>query len=174
MRLVFPILGALVLGACQSPTAAPAEGARSREQSAVLGVSTAVPSEALARAMGLAFQVRQQGRLVASLAEESAAEAAGIRSGDVLLQLDEITLYSQDDIDDLVSVCRPGDRVRATVVRAETHQREELAVELGAGRARAKGGIDWQYASLAQLPAALEEARARRKKVLVGLSGAET
>ncbi len=34
--------------------------------------------------------------------------------------------------------------------------------------------MNWQYASLAQLESALEEARAQKKKVLVGLSGAET
>ncbi len=34
--------------------------------------------------------------------------------------------------------------------------------------------LEWQYASLAQLPAALDEARTSNKKLLVGLSGAET
>lgn len=174
MKILYPMSIALVLGACQSPTAAPPESASSLDNSAALGVSTSVPTEALAREMGLEFQVRLQGRLVDSVSEESAAEAAGIRSGDVLLQLDEMALYSQDDIDDFVSVHQPGDRVRATVVRGATHQREELPVELGAGPARSKDGIDWQYASLAQLPAALELARAEKKKVLVGLSGAET
>lgn len=174
MKILYPMSIALVLGACQSPAATLPESSSSLEKSAALGVSTSVPSEALAREMGLEFQVRLQGRLVDSVSEESAAEAAGIRSGDVLLQLDDVALYSQDDIDDFVSVHRPGDRVRATVVRGETHRREELPVELGTGPARAKDGIDWQYASLAQLPAALEEARAEKKQVLVGLSGAET
>lgn len=172
MKIIYPMSIALVLGACQSPTATPTES--SLETGATLGVSTSVPSEALAHEMGLDFQVRLQGRLVDSVSGSSAAETAGIRRGDVLLRLDDVILYSQDDIDDFVSVHRPGDRVRATVIRGDTHRREELPVELGAGRARARDGIDWQYASLAQLPAALEHARAEKKKVLVGLSGAET
>ena len=174
MKLLLSVTIALASGACRSPAAPPPESSLSLEKSAALGVTTSVPPGALAREMGLALQVRLQGRLVESVSEGSAAEAAGIRRGDVLLRLDDVTLYSQDDIDDFVSVHRPGDRVRATVVRGETNRREELSIELGAGPARTREGIDWQYASLAQLPAALEEARAAKKKVLVGLSGAET
>ena len=171
MRIIQLMCLAIGLVACQSPTT---ESASSSEASAVLGITTAVPSQELAREMELEFQVRQQGRLVESVHQKSAAHEAGIESGDVVVQLGNVTLYSQDDIDDFVSVHEPGDDVRATVVRRNSHTREELLVTLSAGAARAPGGIDWQFASLAQLPAALELARAEKKKVLVGLSGAET
>ncbi len=174
MKLVVPMSIALVLGACRSPATSAPEGSRASAEVAALGLTTSVPSEALARELGLEVQVRLQGRRVETVSADGAADAAGIRSGDVLLRLDDVTLYSQDDIDDLVSVHQPGDGIRATVVRGDTHEREELLVELGARQVRAAEGIDWQYASLAQLPAALERARAEQKKVLVGLSGAET
>ncbi len=174
MKLIQWTLLASALVACQSSReqlTAPATGART---SATLGVSTSIPSEELAQAMGLEFQVRQQGRMVESVADRSAAATAGVRVGDVLLRLGEVTLYSQDDIDDYVSIHEPRAQVLATLVRSGTREREELVITLGQGPARPSGTLRWQYASLAQLPAALEQARAEKKKVLVGLSGAET
>ncbi len=172
MKILYSTLAAVVLAACQSPNRQPASG--TSEASATLGVTTAVPSNAQARAMGLAFQVRQQGRIVESVASKSPAFEAGVRSGDVLLQLGNVTLYSQDDIDDFIAIHKPGAKVRATLVRNETNEREEILITLGQGGARPSGALRWQFASLAQLPFALERARAEKKKVLVGLSGAET
>ena len=174
MKPVHSIFLAMTFAACQSPLENPPEVKGSADLSATLGVTTTVPSGELAREMGLGFQVRQQGRVVASVADDSAASRAGIRVGDVLVQLGAVTLYSQDDIDDFLSVQEPGAEVRATVVQNGTREREELGITLGTGAARPAGTIRWQYASLAQLPAALEQARAEKKKVLVGLSGAET
>ena len=174
MKLVHPVLLSVALIACQSARVETPTQQTTPQARAALGVKTDVPPEGLAREMDLDFQVRQQGRLVTSVLEEGAAHEAGIRSGDVLLQLGEVTLYSQDDIDDFVSVHEPGDEVSTTVVRGQSGEREDLLIELGTGAARSKEAIEWQYASLAQLPAALEQARAEKKKVLVGLSGAET
>lgn len=174
MKLIYPISLAIAVVACQAPPQEPDVPAARTEARATLGVTTAIPAKELADGMALEFQVRQQGRVVESVAEESAASNAGIRAGDVLLQLGDVTLYSQDDIDDFVSIHEPGEDVRVTLVRSGTREREELLVSLGKGSARAMGGIRWQFASLAQLPAALDRARAEKKKVLVGLSGAET
>lgn len=172
MKSILAMSLAIALVACQSSSEKPQEIATAAN--AALGVTTAIPSEGLAGEMGLEFQVRQQGRLVKSVDGGSAAYEAGIRSGDVLLQLGDVTLYSQDDIDDFLSVHEPGSQVHATLVRSGTKAREELQIELDAGAARKPDTIRWQYASLAQLPAAREQARAEKKKVLVGLSGAET
>ena len=169
MRIVCPVLISCALVACQSTAVeAPAS------PGAFLGVETGVPPQDLVREMDLGFEVRQQGRLVTIVTMGSAAHEAGIREGDVLVQLDDVILYSQDDMDDFLSVHGPGDQVTVTVVRGESHQQERLRVELGSGAARGKKGIHWQYASLAQLPSALDRARAEKKRVLVGLSGAET
>jgi predicted metalloprotease with PDZ domain len=175
MRLITTTLLATTLVACQSSGAGPApEVLDDGPLAATLGVTTSIPSKELAQEMELEFQVRQQGRFVDSVALDGAASRAGIRTGDVLLELGDVTLYSQDDIDDFLYVNEPETRVRATVVRKGTSERKELSVTLGAGAARGTDGIEWQYASLAQLPAALDQARAEKKKVLVGLSGAET
>jgi S1-C subfamily serine protease len=175
MRLITVSLLAATLVACQSSESGLApEVLDDGPLAATLGVTTSIPSKALAQEMELEFQVRQQGRLVESVAKGSAASLADIRTGDVLLQLGDVTLYSQDDIDDFLSIHEPGASVRAMLVKEGTSERQELSITLGAGAARGTGGIEWQYASLAQLPAALEQARAEKKKVLVGLSGAET
>lgn len=173
MKLVYLLIAAMPLIACRSAPEVPG-GTSYALRSASLGVETSVPPADLARELQLPFEVRQQGRLVTAVTAGSAAFQAGIQVGDVLLQLDEVTLYSHDDIDDFVSVLHPGAEVTATVVRRRSHEQEELQVELGSKPAHGTQGIQWQYASLAQLPTALDEARAAKKRVLVGLSGAET
>ena len=173
MRLITTALPATLLVACQSSEPAP-QALDGGPRTAALGVTTSVPPEELAREMELEHKVRQQGRLVESVDAGSAAAKAGIRSGDVLLELGDLTLYSQDDIDDFLSVSEPGTPVRATLIRDGTSEREELSVTLGTGAARATDTIEWQYASLVPLPDALDQARAENKKVLVGLSGGET
>jgi len=162
----------LALAACQVPAPAPLEAAT--ERSATLGITTGVPPAELARRLGLEFDVRQQGRLVQSLVADGPAARAGIEVEDVLLELDGVTLYSQDDVADILSVHAPDEVLSASVVRNATSEREEIELTLGTGAARSAHELRWQYASLAQLPAALERARAEKKKVLVGLSGAET
>lgn len=139
-----------------------------------LGVETRVPSEETVEAMSLPHRVRQQGREIVSLEPDGAAARLGLSEGDVLLRADGVDLYSQDDLLDVVRVRKPGDRIRLLLVRSGRTDAEELEVELGRGELRRPDSLRWQYASLAQLPRALEEARAAKKKVMVGLSGAET
>jgi serine protease Do len=145
---------------------------------ASLGATTAVPPKELAEEMELVFNVRWQGRLVEEIDPGGAADRAGLEPGDVIMRLGANVLYSQDDLDDYLSLHEPGDEVRATIKRGGSKQTEELAIALGgeqtSSSAAGSPGIEWQYASLAQLPDALEQARAEKKKVLVGLSGAET
>ena len=126
--------------------------------------------------MGLTFNVRWEGRLIDEVEPGGAAADAGLREGDVLLAMDDVTLFSADDIADLLRVSNPGRSVKVRLKRSGTTEISEAVVVLGSesvpsGSAHA---IDWQFASLAQLPRALEVARAQKKKVLVGLSGAET
>jgi predicted metalloprotease with PDZ domain len=175
MRALFTVFLAIGSTGCLAASEEPMHASTSTtEASATLGVATAIPSSELASELDLAFEIRQQGRVVETVDQWSVAARAGVEPGDVLLRLGDITLYSQDDIEDFLSVHDPGDEVRATVVRRGSREREELRLALGSGAPRESGKIRWQYASLAQLPAALDRARAEKKKVLVGLSGAET
>lgn len=147
-----------------------------REQAAVLGFETAVPSEELSKALGLRNNVRVLGREVTEVEPDGAAARAGVRVGDVVLRLGGNDLYSADDVADFLRVASPGDRVPVVLERIGESGQVELVATLGGESVTAAEtpDIEWQYASLGQLPMALEEARAKMKKVLVGLSGAET
>lgn len=139
---------------------------------ATLGVETAAPSDELAAELGLPLRVRRQGRVVESVAGPAAV--AGVRPGDVLLAIDRVELFSQDDIDDVLRTSKPGQSVSLRVRRRGNEEESILAATLGGEPAPAPAGIAWRYASLVNLPRALEEARATKRNVLVGLSGAET
>jgi PDZ domain-containing protein len=165
----------LAIGACSS--AAVGNGVQDDARparAASLGLMTSIPSELLVRSFNLNNNVRVQGRLV-DLSEGPAAEA-GLRQGDVILQLGENDLYSQDDITDFLKVSTPGDQVPVIFRREAGSEPQRALVTLGAEKASPEDGaaLRWQYASLAQLPKALEVARAQNQKVMVGLSGAET
>ena len=147
-----------------------------KKKAAALGLKTKVPSEETTKALGLKNKVRVLGREVSALEPDGAAVRAGLKVGDVVLRLGSNDLYSTDDIVDFLSVASPGDRVPVVLKRVgETEQVELVATLDGESAAVSETpGIEWQYASLGQLPLALKEARAKMKKVLVGLSGAET
>ena len=102
--------------------------------------------------------------------------AAGIAPGDVVVKLGKNELYSQDDIADFLLASKPGQKVVALVLRANTKKEEALTVTLGKGKAKAPEAprLEWQYASLGQLTDALAKAVKEDKLLLVGLSGAET
>ena len=156
--------------ACASTSA----GDSAEIEHATLGVTTEAPSEELARELGLEHRVRYRGRVVDSVVPGSAAAQAGLAPGDVLLALDAVELFSQDDIDDVLRVQRPGQTVTLTFQRAHARDERSARATLGGERGPPRAGIAWRHASLANLPRALEEARAQERLVLVGLSGAET
>ena len=126
--------------------------------------------------MELTFNVRWEGRYVDHVDAGGPAALAGVQQGDVLLSVDDITLFSNDDLVDFLSVSDPGQEVLLELKRAGEPNAKSLRATLGSEPSPIadEPAFDWQYASLAQLPRALETARAENKKVLVGLSGAET
>jgi thiol-disulfide isomerase/thioredoxin len=144
-------------------------------KAASLGLSTSAPSDEAVRDMGLANNVRVLGRLIDAVAPDGPAAAAGLAAGDVLLRIEDNDLYSADDIADYLAVSAPGDRATVRFKRKGDAEPRETTVVLGRGSSsRSTGGLHWQFAGLGQLPKALEVARAQKKKVMVGLSGAET
>lgn len=103
---------ALFVGACSStPTSKAVHLGNDTLGKATIGVSTSVPPSELAEAMELTNRVRVHGRLVDSV--EGPAAEAGICTGDVLLTLGAVDLYSDDDIADFLSVTEPGARIVA-------------------------------------------------------------
>lgn len=143
--------------------------------SATLGLTTSAPSEELVQAMGLDHNVRVLGRVIDSLEPDGAVASAGIEVGDVLLSIGENDLYSADDIADYLAVSKPGQSAKVRYKRSGDAEPRGTSIVLGCGpSAMSPGGLRWQFAGLGQLPSALEQARAEKKKVMVGLSGAET
>lgn len=169
IRLLLLTIGSLA-AACAStqPTAS--------SRGATLGIRSSQPSKELAEELELGFNVRLEGRLVHEITEGGPADLAGVRIGDVLISVDGAVLYSQDDLDDLLRVAEPGQRVALQLVRAGRSARVTVDASLGTASQTAteNGALHWQHASLVQLPVALGEAREKHKRVLVGLSGAET
>jgi C-terminal processing protease CtpA/Prc len=174
MRGLFCAAALLTAISCagSSSRSAPAE----EGEAATLGITTRAPSDYEGQCYRLLFETRWQGRVVASVEPGGSAAQAKVGEGDVIVQVGEVTLYSQDDLDDLLRVSRPGDRVELKLRRKDGAAEETVQAILGAARASsgATRRLRWQHASLGQLPFALKEAEKTRKSLLIGLSGAET
>lgn len=138
-----------------------------------LGAETRAPTKQEAREYSLPGGVRAQGQLIESVEAGSPADKAGLAKGDVILKLNDNRIYSRDSLEDFLRVTRPGTEIKVTVKRAKTYKEEEIRLTLGERETKERR-ILWQYASLEQLDAALAHAKKDKKKVLVGISGAET
>lgn len=165
-------IAALALLAC----AAFADEPKPEPEAATLGLGSRAASkeEQSAFKLGDAIAGRVNGVVAEDVAADGAAAKAGIGKGDAVLAVDGNRLYSDDDLQDFVRAAKPGQKVKAVVRRAESKKEETVEVTLGAGKAAAATGISWQFAGPAQLDAALALAKKDGKKVLIGISGAET
>jgi S1-C subfamily serine protease len=139
-----------------------------------LGVTTSTPTEEVALQLALPLGVRPQGRVVERVAPKSAAQRMGIEAGGVILSLDDVALFSADDLNDVLAIRGPGATVTITYQRPGERDRVETQVTLGTGPPKAAGGIEWQFASLGQMGRAKALAGVERRLILVGLSGADT
>ncbi len=84
-------------------------------QRGFLGVSIIDVSAGLAKQRNLDVN---RGVLVDSLTEGGSAKAAGIKRGDVIVKVDEVTIYKNADLLAYVGSKSPGDKVEVTVDRA--------------------------------------------------------
>ena len=143
---------------------------------ASLGMSTRAPSREEVKQLDLKMQVQIQGQIVSEVSEDGAAANAGIQIGDAILKLDRNGIFSQDDIAHFLRVSKAGQKVAVQVVRGKNSEEEELVVSLGSQRVDASTvpRLEWGFASIGQLDAALAKAKQEGKLLLVGLSGAET
>ncbi len=173
------LLQTAALGCATAPRPATRQAPEGgRDRGTTLGVSTRAPRAEEARAYGLPFETRTQGRVVETVDPGGPAEKAGVNAGDILLRIEENELFSEDDLRDFLAVGRPGVSVRLAVKRGDSSREEVVRATLDPVPASEVSALEstfvWQYAGLGQLPLALEEARRTGKHVLVGLSGAET
>ena len=150
--------------------------AKQRVLEAFLGISMRQPTPEESKRLGLETRVRVIGQLVSKLVADGPAAKAGVRKGDVLLELDDMEIYSQDDIADFMAVSKPGQIVKLLLRRAENKKQESVKLQLGSKKVEVPSAprMRWQYASLAQLDKALAAAKKQGRRLLIGLSGAET
>ncbi len=91
-----------------------------------LGVSVQDLNQALAESFGLQ---RPDGALVASVADGSAAASAGLKPGDVILEVNGETVPRSGALSSLVGMAAPGERVRLKVWRDRSAR--EIDARLG-------------------------------------------
>ncbi|MEK7465792.1 MAG: PDZ domain-containing protein [Planctomycetota bacterium] len=143
---------------------------------ALFGAGTRAPdaSEKAALSLGDPLAGRVNGQIVEEVAKDGPAGAAGITAGDAILALDANRIYSSDDLQDFVRAAKPEQKVKVLLRRGESKKEETVEVTLGSQPRPKEARIEWTFAGPAQLDAALALAKKEGKKVLVGLSGAET
>ena len=95
-------------------------------QHARLGVSVQPVNQALAESFGLP---RAEGALVAAVVPDSAAEKAGLQSGDVVLKFNDKTVGAGAELAAMVGQSSPGDKAKLEVWRKGA--KHEFVVTLG-------------------------------------------
>jgi C-terminal processing protease CtpA/Prc len=153
-----------------------AKAPKQSEKIATLGVETRAPSKEECVRYALKLNVRYQGQMIRRLAKDSVAAKAGIRRGDIILMIDKVEIFSSDDIHDVLMVRKPHQTVTLQLIRGKDKKKQTLRLKLGEQKIPARKGprLKWHYAGLPYLKDALAQAKKESKRVLVGLSGAET
>jgi serine protease Do len=103
--------------------------AKGRVDHARLGVMLQDLNQTLAESFGLK---RPDGALIANVEPDSAAANAGLKSGDVIAQIDGKPVERSSDVSSRVGLAAPGEKVKLTVWRERATR--EVEVKLGAVR----------------------------------------
>lgn len=94
-------------------------------QRAILGVSISDINNELAKEKNIKTL---KGSYVASLVENGAAAKAGIKEGDIIVKVNNVSVNTVAELQEQIGRFRPGDKVKITVFRA--NQEKEFDVEL--------------------------------------------
>lgn len=140
-----------------------------------LGVTVQDVNQALAESFGLA---RPDGALVASVGKGSAAEAAGLKPGDVIVEVNGQTVERSGSLSSLIGLATPGERVKLKVWRDKSAR--EIEAKLGSVEVEKVASDRPEAAQGAQLGLALRpltrdekrEARVDQGLVIDDVSGA--
>src|SRR5450432_1432386 len=100
---------------------------------AKLGVTIQDLNQSLAESFGLS---RPDGALVASVAPDSAAAAAGLKSGDVITEVNGEAVVRSGSLSSLIGMSAPGEHVKLKVWR--DHTERTIEAKLGGTGAEAK------------------------------------
>ncbi len=85
-------------------------------QRAYIGVSIADVTSPLAKQSGI---TSTQGVYVSDVSPDGAAKEAGIRGGDVILKVKDVSVNSTSELQEQIGQHRPGDQVSVTVLRGD-------------------------------------------------------
>ena len=66
------------------------------------------------------FRVGELGALVVEVIEDSPADEAGLKVGDVIWEIDGMPLTEEDELADLIGSYEPGDTVELLIMRRES------------------------------------------------------
>lgn len=125
--------------------------ATGKVQHARLGVGVQDLNQGLAESFGLS---RPDGALVSSVEPRSAAAAAGLKPGDVILKVDGETVTQAGGLSSRVGMAQPGEKVRLTIWRDKGEQ--ELVATLGkAGSSQVSAAPDPEATDAGRLGLAL-------------------
>jgi serine protease Do len=127
-----------------------------------LGVTVQDLTQSLADSFGLP---RPDGALIANVAPKSAAEAAGLKSGDVITQVNGEPVVRSGELSALIGMAAPGERVKLKVWRDKTPR--EIDAKLGGAEpdkqvADAGSAAQGGQLGLALRPLTAEEKRAAK------------
>ena len=115
-----------------------------------LGVTVQDLTAPLAESFGLP---RPDGALIASVAEGSAAAAAGLKPGDVVTEVNGQKITRSGELSSLIGLAGPGERVALKVWRDKSAR--EISAKLGSSDAGQKVAVDDGASQGAQLGLAL-------------------
>ena len=96
-----------------------------------LGVTIQDLNQSLAESFGLK---RPDGALVANIADGSAAAAAGLKSGDVITEVNGQPVVRSGELSSLIGMAAPGEKVKLKVWR--DHAAREIDAKLGGAEAK--------------------------------------
>jgi len=128
-----------------------------------LGVTVQDLNQSLADSFGLK---RPDGALVANVAPNSAAAAAGLKSGDVITEVDGQPVVRSGELSSLIGLASPGERVKLKVWRDRTPRDVEAKLggveDEGKQVADAASGVQGGELGVALRPLTPEERRAAK------------
>ena len=103
-------------------------------QRAMLGIEFRLIDQEFIDRMGEELGIREiGGAYVASVVEGGSASEAGIRKGDVILDVDGVKLVSQSTLQEQIARHRPNDRVKLTIKRGDDVKLFEVTLRNKAG-----------------------------------------